>query len=149
MKMLKLFLIVFILFVPCKMFSQVVGETACKSNVDGLIYRDPASGLVNGVLGLVLGPGYGSQVSGTFNQYGPCVSYKQYYYKPVGGACRICATGFVLNVVLLCNGVISTGTPGTLVEYDIIDCNLDDYSWTLGAAAGLFGVFLIRRRNKL
>jgi len=34
-------------------------------------------------------------------------------------------------------------------SYTITNCNLDDYSWTLGAAAGLFGIFVIKRRNKL
>jgi hypothetical protein len=42
---------------------------------------------------------------------------------------------------------------GTVVNYDRLDppvqCDLDDYTWTFGAAAGLFGVFVIRRRNKL
>lgn len=45
---------------------------------------------------------------------------------------------------------VCAGCPsGTLVDYTYVQCNLDDYSWTLGAAAGLFGVFVIRRRNKL
>ena len=44
---------------------------------------------------------------------------------------------------------ICVGCPtGTLVDYTYVICNLDDYSWTLGAAAGLFGVFVIKRRNK-
>jgi len=42
---------------------------------------------------------------------------------------------------------------GTVVNYDRLDppvqCNLDDYTWALGAAAGFFGIFIIRKRNKL
>lgn len=38
---------------------------------------------------------------------------------------------------------------GTEVTYDVLNCNLDDYSWALGLGAGVFGVLVIRRRNKL
>ncbi|WP_124560879.1 hypothetical protein [Pedobacter sp. KBW01] len=37
---------------------------------------------------------------------------------------------------------------GTLVDYTYINCNLDDHSWLFGAAAGLFGIFIIRKRTK-
>ncbi|KQM63930.1 hypothetical protein ASE74_12230 [Pedobacter sp. Leaf216] len=37
---------------------------------------------------------------------------------------------------------------GTLVDYTFVNCNLDDYSWPLATAAGIFGIFIIRRRNK-
>jgi hypothetical protein len=38
---------------------------------------------------------------------------------------------------------------GTLVDYTYINCDLDDHSWLFGAAAGLFGILIIRKRNKL
>jgi len=50
--------------------------------------------------------------------------------------------GFQLAVCVAC-------PTGTLVDYTYINCNIDDYTWTFGAAAGLFGVLVIRRRNKL
>lgn len=58
----------------------------------------------------------------------------------------------------VCNGpldflgtcIIGTYTNGIYSNnFQMVLCNLDDYSWTLGAAAGLFGIFVIRRRNKL
>ncbi|WP_343523783.1 hypothetical protein [Pedobacter sp.] len=38
---------------------------------------------------------------------------------------------------------------GTLVDYTYIPCNLDDHTWFLGAAIGLFGILIIRKRTKL
>jgi len=38
---------------------------------------------------------------------------------------------------------------GVEFSYSFVNCNLDDYTWTLGAAAGLFGIFVIKRKNKL
>ena len=49
-------------------------------------------------------------------------------------------------VISLCNDCVW----GDLVNYTTtIECNLDDYSWALGLGAGVFGVFVIKRRNKL
>jgi hypothetical protein len=46
--------------------------------------------------------------------------------------------------------VILGNSNGVEVTYSsIINCNLDDYSWPLATAAGLLGIFVIRRRNKL
>jgi len=38
---------------------------------------------------------------------------------------------------------------GTLVDYTYINCDLDGDTLLFGAAAGLFGIFVIRKRNKL
>lgn len=44
---------------------------------------------------------------------------------------------------------VCVGCPsGTLVDYTYVECNLDDHSWLFGAAAGLFGILIIRKRNK-
>lgn len=59
-------------------------------------------------------------------------------------ACYYGTPASILGIVT-CNDCLV----GERVEYTTtLECNLDDYSWTLGAAAGLFGVFIIRRRNK-
>lgn len=61
-------------------------------------------------------------------------------------SCNVCF-GSINALALLCVGGPVVG--GQRGVYTMVECNLDDYSWTLGAAAGLFGVFIIRRRNKL
>lgn len=59
-----------------------------------------------------------------------------------GTTCYVCTT-----VAGLCLSGATQGYYST--NFNPVLCNLDDYTWTLGAAAGLFGVFVIRRRNKL
>jgi hypothetical protein len=58
----------------------------------------------------------------------------------------------------VCNGpldflgtcLIGTYTNGIYnANFQMVQCNLDDYSLPLFAATGIFGVFVIRRRNKL
>ncbi|WP_167293120.1 MULTISPECIES: hypothetical protein [unclassified Pedobacter] len=51
---------------------------------------------------------------------------------------------FGIKICLL--GSFRYGSEGT---FTMVECNLDDHSWLLGAAAGLFGLLIIRRRNKL
>lgn len=76
------------------------------------------------------------------------------------GSCSVCDQGGTvvsINVlglpVILCDkgGLLGTYTPAPGVYYSdyIMNCNLDDHSWLFGAAAGLFGIFIIRRKNKL
>jgi len=71
------------------------------------------------------------------------------YWTPPSTAsqCTVCAGlgACVLNICLCVGGQKS----GYVGDFTMVECNLDGYSWTLGAAAGLFGVFVIRRRNKL
>lgn len=51
----------------------------------------------------------------------------------------------VLSLVAVCTNCVD----GELVDYTTtVECNLDDHSWLFGAAAGLFGIFIIRKRNK-
>lgn len=60
-------------------------------------------------------------------------------------SCNVCF-GSINALALLCVGgpVLS----GQQAVYTMVQCNLDDYSWTFGAAASIFGIFVIRRRNK-
>lgn len=59
-------------------------------------------------------------------------------------SCDVCF-GSINVLALLCVGSVSSGQRAV---YTMVECNLDDYTWTFGAAAGLFGIFVIRRRNK-
>ncbi|WP_162799967.1 hypothetical protein [Pedobacter jeongneungensis] len=65
-----------------------------------------------------------------------------------GGTCLYGNPTLGLNLGGFQIAVCAACPTGTLVDYTFINCNLDDYSWTFGAAAGLFGIFVIRRRNK-
>lgn len=66
-----------------------------------------------------------------------------------GGACFYGNPTLGLNLGGFQIAVCAACPTGTLVDYTYVNCNLDDYSWPLGAAAGLFGIFVIRRRNRL
>jgi len=60
-----------------------------------------------------------------------------------GTTCYVCNSLISLGVCL------DTPTQGFYSSnFNMVLCNLDDYTWTLGAAAGLFGIFVIRKRNK-
>ncbi|ARS38492.1 hypothetical protein CA265_01845 [Sphingobacteriaceae bacterium GW460-11-11-14-LB5] len=61
-------------------------------------------------------------------------------------SCNVCF-GAINALALLCVGGPVVG--GQRGVYTMVECNLDDHSWVLGAAAGLFGLFIIKRRNKL
>jgi hypothetical protein len=64
-----------------------------------------------------------------------------------GNSCGVCSgLGLCVLGICPCLGIPKYGLEGS---FTMVQCNLDDYTWTLGAAAGLFGVFVIRRRNKL
>lgn len=155
LKTLKYFIIILplVMLLPKNLYSQVVGETACKANNSSLVYRQPSTGAINALLGILLGPGYGPGSGAAVNQYGPCVNYQQYHYKPrtgLGTACRICETGFIISgLSLLCNNQVSIGIAGTLVDLEIISCPLDDYSWALCASVSALGFIYIRNRRKV
>ena len=139
-------LVIFIFFV-LKANAQAVGNVGCKIPGQTVVYNVPETGAVNALLGILLGNGYRGP---TVPETGVCVSNSQLVYKQVGNTnCRVCPTGFSISgISLLCNGALSTGTPGKEVTAGIVQCNLDDYTWAFGAVAGVFGVFVIRRRNK-
>jgi len=74
-------------------------------------------------------------------------------------ACFACVSGgkVVLVVgatpllyVVTCEGfpLGYLATRGTYYSDYVLECNLDDHSWLFGAAAGLFGILIIRKRNK-
>ena len=47
--------------------------------------------------------------------------------------------------VLLGGSIVATGVK---VDYTVVQCPLDDYSWAFGASAAALGVFVIRKRKK-
>jgi hypothetical protein len=121
--------------------------TGCLIPSSKIVYQNKEGFLINEILKLLLGGNdsyaysSGIPLSSNFCFWTPT---------PTGSvSCGVCTnyTLNVFNVVTGCQaGAMLQGYVGT---YTMVQCNLDDYSWTLGAAAGLFGVFVIRRRNKL
>lgn len=74
------------------------------------------------------------------------------------GSCSACLSGgSVINVnligipVIVCSrgGLFGnyTPTPGFYYTNYIVQCNLDDYSWALGASAAALGLIVIRKRK--
>jgi hypothetical protein len=128
MKGYLILLLSFLTFYSSNSFAQS-GEGCLMS--DGLVYHPY---LYTDLLGL------GSRVYSDSNPYlttGACPGRVNYTLDPAGRRC--------VNASLL--GLISLSERGYIVNY--YPCSLDDYSWSLGAAAGLFGILVIRRRNKL
>lgn len=62
-----------------------------------------------------------------------------------GTACSVC-NGALSGLGICIIGTYTNGIHST--NFQMVQCNLDDYSWPLATAAGLFGIFVIRRRNK-
>jgi hypothetical protein len=65
--------------------------------------------------------------------------------------CSVCFNGLI-NALGLCVG-LDIFNPPTIVNgksgtFTMVECNLDDHSWLLGAVAGLFGMLIIKKRNK-
>lgn len=59
-------------------------------------------------------------------------------------------TCYVCNTLLITGVCLDTPTQGyRSANFNMVLCNLDDYTWALGAAAGFFGIFIIRKKNKL
>jgi len=65
-----------------------------------------------------------------------------------GGSCIYGSPTLGLNLGGFQIAVCVACPTGTLVDYTYVTCNLDDNSWLFGAAAGLFGIFIIRKRTK-
>lgn len=70
------------------------------------------------------------------------------YWTPpsTANSCTVCTgLGLCIANVCLCIGAQKDGYTGT---FTMVECNLDDHSWLFGAAAGLFGILIIRKRIK-
>ncbi|RYF19532.1 hypothetical protein [Pedobacter agri] len=78
-------------------------------------------------------------------------------------ACFVCSNGGVVTLVVGATPllyVVTCGnryaldlgyaaTRGTYYSNSALVCNLDDYSWALGASAAALGLFIIRKRKSL
>jgi len=121
--------------------------TGCLITSSNVVYTNKEGFLINEVLKLLLG---GNDSYAATSGVPLSSNYCSWTPTPTGTInCGVC-TNYSLNVLGLVtgcqSGALLQGYAGT---YTMVECNLDDYSWTLGAAAGLFGVFVIKRRSKL
>jgi len=66
-----------------------------------------------------------------------------------GASCVICDGLLGVDLVGIKVCLLGQFRYGSQGMFTMVECNLDDHSWVFGAAAGLFGIFIIRRRNKL
>lgn len=112
----------------------------------GEVYTQPETDLVNVIIVLLFGPAYRGTPT---NQYGPCINKVQNAYLPDNSRnCRVCRGGGFTVVI---PGVLATcGTPtidGKIATLQVIQCDLDDYSWAFGASAAALGLILIRKRK--
>lgn len=89
-----------------------------------------------------------SQLFNNSPSIGLSSNYCSWTPSSTSASCVICdgVLGVDLAGIKVCLlGQFRYGSQGT---FTMVECDLDDYSWTFGAVAGLFGVFVLRRRNK-
>lgn len=139
------FFFVLILFISFGAYAQG-SATGCLIPSQNIVYQTPEDGLVNAILKLLLGgnPSY-SATSGV--SLSP--NYCSWTPIPSGGyTCGVC-TNYTLNILGLVTGCQSGAMlEGYVGTYTMVECNLDDHSWLLGAVAGAFGLLVIKRRKK-
>lgn len=139
MKILKLFLFALsLLTIPMFLYA----DTGCRLP-DGKIYSPQTGTALLGAtlfplnLGILV-PLYSSpEIPQTFACPGYATSVVSLGTKCTTSALTIVGLGLVAQ------------NEGVEVSYVVVPCNLDDYSWALGLGASVFGIFVIRRRNKL
>ncbi|WP_344848944.1 hypothetical protein [Pedobacter jeongneungensis] len=147
--MKSLAFLVFIFLASTVAFAQGT-VTGCKVSGGNLIYTSSTQYL----LGVDLGGGLSLALGSYVYNLNPNISTNV-----------SCTVSWASNVSVQSSGGCVYGSPsvslpglaavctncvyGDLVTYTpTLQCNLDDYSWTFGAAASIFGIFVIRRRNK-
>jgi hypothetical protein len=122
-------------------------STGCLISSTKVVYISKENTLINDILKLLLG---GNDSYRSTSGVPLSNNYCSWAPTPTGAInCGVC-TSYVINIL----GVVTGCQTGAMLQghvgtYTMVLCNLDDYTWTLGAATGIFGVFVIRRRNKL
>ena len=130
--------------------SPLAAQTGCLVNTNSTVYTvQDNSGIINAVLAIVFGGNPVYQASPNEPSVSACIANSQKIWTPTTQNCTVCPLGYSFNFLGVVTGCETTTYIGKVANSSVVYCNLDDYSWTLGAAAGLFGVFIIRRRNKL
>lgn len=128
-------------------FSCAQGSaTGCLITSTKIVYTTKENALINNVLKLLLG-GNDSYISTS----GVPLSNNYCFWTPTPTGsfdCGVC-TNYTINLGLVTGCQAGAMLQGYAGSYTMVQCNLDDYSWALGAAAGLLGVFVIRKRDKV
>ncbi|MDQ0967591.1 hypothetical protein QFZ20_002994 [Flavobacterium sp. W4I14] len=144
-----LFCVIFIFLSPA------AAQTGCLVNTDDVYLDKKRIGLLGSLVDILFGSKTIYNENGAIDpRETACVAGSKNLYStsnPINN-CMVCPQGVALGGLLgttILGCVNNVELNGTLVTRSVVACNLDDYSWTLGAAAGLLGVFVIRRRNKL
>lgn len=132
-------------FLPVMARAQISGCLIASSKT---VYTETENvGLINAVLAIIFGSVQAYKSSPSTSSTTACMSGQQTVWVAGSTPCRVCPSGYnVLNLVTGCNG---SSLEGFVASPRIVACNLDDYSWALGTAAGIFGLIIIRRKNLL
>ncbi|WP_406825691.1 hypothetical protein [Pedobacter sp. KACC 23697] len=90
-----------------------------------------------------------SQLFNNSPSVGLSTNYCSWTPSATASSCVICDGTLGLDVLgarVCLLGSFRYGSAGT---FTMVECDLDDHTWLFGAAAGLFGILIIRKRNKL
>lgn len=149
---MKRYILLFsILFI---VLSSAAAQTGCLVNTDDVYLDKKRIGLLGSLVDILFGTKIIYDENGAIDpRETACISNSKNLYStsnPVNN-CMVCPEGVLLGgllgtSILGCNNNVELN--GTLVTKSIVGCNLDDHSWLFGAAAGLFGILIIRKRNK-
>lgn len=119
----------------------------CLITSSNVVYTSKEGFLVNEVLKVLLG---GNDSYASTSGVPLSSNYCSWSPAPSGTInCGVC-TNYSLNVLGAVTGCQSGAMlQGYVGTYTMVQCDLDDYTWLFGATASLFGIFIIRKRNKL
>jgi len=125
-------------------------QTGCLISSNNTVYTvQDNRGIITAVLALVFGGNPVYSASPNEPEVSVCVANSQTVWVATTQNCTVCPLGYSFSILGLVDGCQTTTYSGKVANATIVNCNLDDHSWLFGAAAGLFGIFIIRRRNKL
>lgn len=145
MKSFLSFLILLILFSPLSKAAigcKVIGGNTIYPNSNFYLLGVKVNGVTIGVASDIY-----NLTSPLYTDVSCAVPWVNSYQTTGSGVCIYGSPAVAVPLVVsLCGDCVY----GELVDYTTtVECNLDDHSWLFGAAAGLFGILIIRKRNKL
>ncbi|MBB6235475.1 hypothetical protein HDC90_000072 [Pedobacter sp. AK013] len=145
--MKKIFLYIFIVLIFD--FTRSYAQSGCLIPANNTVYTvQDNQGIINAVLAIVFGGNPVYQANPNEPSISTCIANSQKVWVATAQNCTVCPLGYSFNILGVVTGCQTTTYVGNVANATIVQCNIDDHTWIFGAAAGLFGIFIIRKRNK-
>ena len=147
---MKLLILISLLFVATSFMSINVafGQSGCLIPFNSTVYTEQDNqGLVNAVLAIVFGGNPVYKAMPNEPSLSACTANSQKKWVSGSQNCTVCPYGYSFNLGVI-TGCQTQTYQGKVATYTMVQCNLDNYSWALVTATGIFGLLIIRKRNK-